>query len=191
MGTQTLLNYELRTEPFPLRASTTTGTPNGKLTIVASNPHPEQTVTIKKIVISIPLGSSGATLSIDPSPDPIPPVDWKCDTSEGQNVAVYTFKPNAGKGQVDGQGLAFIFNAIQVNSKPGTVDVTLVEEVRDDEAICNLKITKFPAGWGKGGVLGQPRDSFSRRFDLSQLAWTAERDLYDRLLHPAARHRHG
>lgn len=149
MGTQTRLNYELTTEPFPLRASTTTGTPNGKLTIVASNPNPEQTVTIKKIVISIPLGSSGATLSIDPLPDPIPPVDWKCDTSEGQNVAVYTFKPNAGKGQVGEQGLAFIFNAIQVNSKPGTVDVTLVEEVRDDDAICNLKITKFPAGWGK------------------------------------------
>jgi len=64
-------------------------------------------------------------------------------------VAVSTFKPNAGKGQVGEQGLAFIFNAIQVNSKPGTVDVTLVEEVRDDDAICNLKITKFPAGWGK------------------------------------------
>ena len=59
MGGQTLLNYELTTEPFPLRASTTTGSPNGKFTIVASNPNPEEPVTIKKVSIrtlTSPLG---------------------------------------------------------------------------------------------------------------------------------------
>jgi hypothetical protein len=149
MGTQTLLNYELTTEPFPLRASTTTGTPNGKFTIVASNPNPDESVTIKRITIRIPLGTSGAALSIGAPPDPIPPADWKCETRVSDGVVEYAFKPNVGKGQVGEQGLAFIFNAIQVNMQPGTVDVKIGEEVRDGEATSDLKITKFPAGWGK------------------------------------------
>lgn len=149
MGTQTLLNYELTTEPFPLRAGATGSTPNGKFTIVASNPNPDETVTIKKVTISIPLGTGGAALSITQPPDPIPPVDWKCDTRLGEHVVEYAFKPNAGKGQVGEQGLAFIFNAIQVNMQPGTVDVTVVEQVGNDDATSILKITKFPAGWGQ------------------------------------------
>jgi len=76
MAAETLLDYVLTTNPFPLQASPDKGSPlNANLTIVASNPDPETPVTVTKVSISIPIGASGSELSIVKPPDPIAPAD--------------------------------------------------------------------------------------------------------------------
>ena len=119
MAAETLLNYALTTDPFPLQASPDKGNPlNANLTIVASNPDPETPVTVTKISITIPIGADGSELSIVKPPDPVAPADWRLsDTKPGDHLVQYVFRPNAGHGLITGKGLAFIFNAIEINAK--------------------------------------------------------------------------
>lgn len=150
MAAETLLNYALTTDPFPLQASPDKGNPlNANLTIVASNPDPETPVTVTKISITIPIGADGSELSIVKPPDPVAPADWRLsDTKPGDHLVQYVFRPNAGAGHITGKGLAFIFNAIEINKQPGTVKVT-IDEGSDGDPFTDLFVTKFPAEWGK------------------------------------------
>ena len=157
MAEDTLLNYVLTTDQFPLQASSTEGSANiVKLTIVASNPNPETPITIKKLTVTIPKGPDATHLTDIQPPNPVPPADWTVsDPTKGNHLLQYVFKPDAGKGQVGRQGLAFIFNAIQVNTQPGTVKVT-VEEGSPDEPMETLDVTKFPPDWGKVAFWADP-----------------------------------
>ena len=60
----TLLKYSIMTEPFPLQASPEKGTAKtASVTIVASNPSPDNPVTLKSISIILPIGSGATDLS--------------------------------------------------------------------------------------------------------------------------------
>lgn len=150
MAQETLLNYALTTVPFPLQASPEKGSAKtANLTIVASNPNPETPVTIREITINVPVGPDSSQLTNVQPNSPVAPTDWKLtDTVLGENLVAYVFKPDAGKGEITGKGLTFIFNAVEINTQPGTVKVT-VEEGSDGDPATDLFVTKFPSDWGK------------------------------------------
>lgn len=157
MADDTLLNYALTTDQFPLQASPAEGASNiVKLTVVGSNPNPETPVTIQKITITIPVGPDASELTMTEPSSPVPPANWRLsDKTKGQNVVEYIFKPDAGKGQVAGQELTFIFNAVEINKQSGTVKVT-VEEGSPDNPIETLDVAKFPPDWGKVAFWADP-----------------------------------
>ena len=146
----TLLRYELTTDPFPLEASPTTGSPElATLKVVGSNPDPSNPVTIRSVSITLPVGSDAAHLTNQTPDGPVPPDGWTVGEPKlGQGVVQYVFKPDAGKGKVTGQGLAFIFNNIQPNTQPGVAAIDITEGGEDGGA-AQLLVTKFPNDWGE------------------------------------------
>ena len=146
----TLLRYELTTDPFPLEASPATGSPElATLKIVGSNPDPADPVTLRSVSITVPVGADAAQLTNSAPDGPVAPDDWTLkETKLGEGVVQYVFKPNAGKGQIAGQGLAFIFNNIQPNTQPGVAAITVAEGTEDGGSQ-QLLVTKFPNDWGE------------------------------------------
>src|ERR1041385_1706044 len=98
----TLLRYELTTDPFPLEASPTTGSPElATLKVVGSNPDPSNPVTIRSVSITLPVGSDAAHLTNQTPDGPVPPDGWTVgEPKVGQGVVQYVFKPDAGKGRL-------------------------------------------------------------------------------------------
>ena len=145
----TKLNYALTTDPFPLQASPAAGTPNiARLTIVASNSG-SQPVTLQGITITIPIGPDASQLASTEPSNPITPLGWTLDeTKKGAGVVEYVFMPQEGNNQIADEGLVFTFNAIRINSQPGTANVT-VKEYTATGATLSFSVTKFPAGWGQ------------------------------------------
>lgn len=146
----TLLRYELTTDPFPLEASPATGTPeSATLKVVGSNPDPGNPVTIRSVTITLPVGADAAQLTNETPDGPVPPDGWTVGEPKlGEHVVQFVFKPNAGKGQVAGQGLTFIFNNIQPNTQPGVAAIDVTEGGEDGGA-AQLLVTKFPNDWGE------------------------------------------
>jgi microcystin-dependent protein len=148
----TLLNYALVTEPFPLQAGTDPTKP-AKLTVIASNPNPEQKVTIKKkISITLPIGSTARDLTATAPLNTVAPEFWTApkEPTLGEGVAIYDFTPTAGHKDVTDQGLNFIFNDVVVNLQPGSCLIEITEVISDAEDFeTNLSVAKFPPGWGK------------------------------------------
>jgi len=150
----TQLTYSLITEPFPLEASTDSGsTRPAKLTIIASNPHPDKPVTIKKkISITLPIGPAARDLTNTPPANVVAPEDWTPPSKPrlGDGVAVYDFTPNPGHKEIGKQGLSFIFNDVKVNQQPGSCLIEITEVITDtDEYDTTLSVAKFPHGWGE------------------------------------------
>ena len=144
------LNYALTTDPFPLQVSPATGTPHiAKLTIVASNPDSSQPVTLKGITITIPVGPKASELANTAPSNPVAPTGWKLDdTKQGEGALEYVFMPEDGHDQVADEGLTFTFDAIRINTEPGTAKVS-IKEVTSTSAMVPFSVTKFPAGWGQ------------------------------------------
>lgn len=144
-----LLRYEVTTDPFPLQASNTSGLPNtATLQVVASNPNPLLPVNLKGLGITVPIGQDSSDLTAIPPTPPVPPDGWTlANTKKGSGTIEYVFQPKAGHGIVGRKGLAFAFDVIQVNSVPGTSQVTIKEGSPGDPTK-ELLITKFPNGWG-------------------------------------------
>jgi len=140
------------TEPFPLQASPKEGKAKfARVTIVASNPEPEEPVTLKKISISLPIGSSGSDLAVEVPPTPAAPGSWEfLSKSEGASRVIFRYGPKAGQGKVGEQGLEFVCNNLQMNREAGTC-VVEIEEISspDDENVAKLEIGKFPHSWGE------------------------------------------
>jgi microcystin-dependent protein len=147
----TLLKYSIMTEPFPLQASPEKGTAKtARVTIVASNPEPEEPVTLKKISIILPIGSKSTDLSAVVPPTPIPPKYWTfLSKSEGAGKVVFRFVPEAGHQKVGEQGLDFVCNDLVMNQQPGTCVVEIEETIPNDENLALLQVGKFPHGWGE------------------------------------------
>jgi len=143
------LRYALTTDPFPLEASPATGAPEtATLKVVGSNPDPSDPVTIRSVIIAVPVGPDAAQLTdVNPSA-PVAPDGWTLtQTRQGENIVEYVFKPQAGQAQIAGQGLAFVFNDIQTNKQPGVVVVEVTEG--SDGPVTQLVVTKFPNDWGE------------------------------------------
>jgi microcystin-dependent protein len=147
----TLLKYSITTEPFPLTVSPETGTAKtAKVTIVASNPDPEDPVTLKKISITLPIGDGGSDLSAVEPPTPIPPKYWKfVSKSLGAGKVIFRFAPEDGHQKIVDQGLDFVCNGIVMNKQPGTCTVEVEETNPTDENAESLHVGKFPHGWGE------------------------------------------
>jgi hypothetical protein len=152
----TLLRYDLTTNPFPLQASPETGNLNAaQLTVVASNPAPLTPVTLQGLIITFPIGPNSTALTQDAiGIGPVPPAGWTLKETQYPAGAVqYLFYPAKGEGSVKGAGLSFIFNNVELNSQPGTVEVQVMEGSGDcmppDCPTQSLYITKFPNGWGE------------------------------------------
>jgi hypothetical protein len=145
----TQLRYDLTTDPFPLQASPASGGPvTAKLTVVGSNPTPSQPVTLQGLSLTVPVGADANSLTSTQPADPVPPDGWKLQAVEpGTGSVEYVFYPQAGQGQVGGQGLAFTFNAVVVNTEPGTCLVS-VKEGSAGNPRAQLQVTKFPPSWG-------------------------------------------
>lgn len=162
---QTLLRYDMTTEPFPLQASPSSGNPNvATLTIVATNPNPSTPVTLQGLIITMPVEADAADLTADATATGVvAPTGWTLhDTQAPPGYIKYIFYPSAGQGTVTDEGLSFVFNNIQVNSQPGTVEVQVVEGSNDcqppDCPTQALFITKFPSGWGTVSFWVDPTD---------------------------------
>src|SRR6185295_1703009 len=143
------LRYALTTDPFPLEASPATGAPEtATLKVVGSNPDPSDPVTIRSVIIAVPVGPDAAQLTdVNPSA-PVAPDGWTlAQTRQGENIVEYVFKPQAGQAQIAGQGLAFVFNDIQTNKQPGVVVIEVTEG--SDGPVTQLVVTKFPNDWGE------------------------------------------
>jgi hypothetical protein len=153
----TLLRYELTTDPFPLEASPASGSPElATLKVVGSNPDPANPVTIRSVSITLPVGPEAAQLTNSAPDGPVAPDDWTLkETKPGEGMVQYVFKPNAGKGQIAGQGLAFIFNNIQPNTQPGVAAITVAEGTEDGGSQ-QLLVTKFPNDWGEVNFIVDP-----------------------------------
>ena len=152
----TFLRYDLMTDPFPLQASPETGNLNAaQLTVVASNPAPLTPVTLQGLIITLPIGPDSTALTQDAKGiGPVPPAGWTLKETQYPAGAVrYLFYPDKGEGGVKGAGLSFIFNNVELNRQPGTVEVQVLEGSRDcmppDCPMQSLYITKFPNGWGQ------------------------------------------
>lgn len=159
----TLLRYDLTTDPFPLQASPETGNLNqATLTVVASNPNPRMPVTLKGLIITLPIGADATDLTVDANDiGPVPPAGWTLHNKEPFTGALkYIFYPDKGESQVKGAGLSFIFNNVELNRQPGIVGIEVMEG-SDNCAppACptqQLFITKFPNGWGQVQVWTNP-----------------------------------
>jgi YVTN family beta-propeller protein len=152
----TLLLYDITTDPFPLQASSAGGDPSiAQVTIVASNPTPANPVTLKGLVITFPVGIAASDLTSQSTGiGPIPPNGWTLEDTDTSPTSVkYIFYPGTGNGQVGSEGIAFIFNNVELNSQAGTVEIEVMEGSNDckppDCPTQNLQITKFPNGWGQ------------------------------------------
>lgn len=143
MATQ--LEYALTTDPFPLVASTDTPPKPSRLTIVASNPNPDQPVTIrKKIVITLPIGTAANELTENAPEDGLAPKYWKfIQKKDGQHTANYEFAPDSDHKVIKDEGLAFVFT-LGVNMQPGMCLIYITE---DTENLTSLSVAKFPPGW--------------------------------------------
>jgi len=139
------------TEPFPLQASPKEGKSKfARVTIVASNPDPEEPVTVKKISITLPIGPNGSDLAAEVPPTPDPPSSWELlAKSEGAGKVIFRFGPKAGQQVVSTEGLQFICNNLQMNRQPGTCSVEIEEVIPNDDNVEVLEIGKFPHGWGE------------------------------------------
>ena len=138
------------TEPFPLQASPKEGKAKvARVTIVASNPEPDDPVTVKKISITLPIGPNGSDLAVDVPPDPIPPKSWNLvSKSKGAGKVVFNFVPDEGQQKVSTQGLEFLFKDLEMNRQPGTCTVEVEETTPAEKNADPLDIGKFPHGWG-------------------------------------------
>jgi hypothetical protein len=151
----TLLRYDISTNPFPLQASADVGDlSTAQLTIVVWNPTPANPVTLQHLSITFPVGDSKTDLTLD-STDivAIPPSGWTLQGTEPSETSVaYIFAPEPGNGQI-GPSLNFVFNSIKINRMSGTAQVEVMEGSNDCRpAHCptkTLAITKFPNGWGQ------------------------------------------
>ena len=93
------LRYALTTDPFPLEASPATGAPEtATLKVVGSNPDPSDPVTVRSVIIAVPVGPDAAQLTdVNPSA-PVAPDGWTLtQTRQGENLVEYVFKPQAGR----------------------------------------------------------------------------------------------
>jgi hypothetical protein len=153
----TLLNYALTTEPFPLQASPDSGTPNtATLTVVGSNPNPTKPVLLIGISIKLPIGPDASDLTASAPSAPVPPDGWSLSqTKEGEGSVEYVFDSPPGQGTVGASGLAFNFNAVQINDQPGTVEV-IVTEATEGNPRTQLSVTKFPNAWGQVSFWANP-----------------------------------
>src|ERR1700678_1389835 len=119
------LAYVFTTQPNPILASVAGENLNKvDLNVMVANPD-QDTVSLSKIEIDIPIGSDDAgTLSSAtslPAPDDIVGAGWTVSTSNG---SVTLIPPAAGIG---GQALTFTLPGISVNTQPGYVQFTITE----------------------------------------------------------------
>jgi hypothetical protein len=168
MGGSVQLDYAVSTDPFPLQASPGTGElVTCVLTITASNPAQDPSknpVTIKGVQITLPLGDAGNALTDSPaSIGAVAPDGWTLQS--GTDAGVYAFVPTAGSAVVTDVSLEFVFNDVQINRQPGTVEHLLVMEGSGgcqppDCPVDDLSgtVTKFPAGWGSVQFWVNPPD---------------------------------
>jgi DNA-binding beta-propeller fold protein YncE len=174
----TLLRYDLMTDPFPLQASPETGNLNAaQLTVVASNPAPLTPVTLQGLIITLPVGPDSTALTQDAKGiGPVPPAGWTLKETQYPAGAVrYLFYPGKGERGVRGAGLSFIFNNVEVNRQPGTVEIQVLEGSRDcmppDCPVQSLYITKFPSGWGEVQLWTNPDPPVVPRDGSVTLNW--------------------
>lgn len=154
---QILLRYDVKTDPFPLQASSEAGEPTKViLTVIATNLPANAPVTLQGLIIQLPIGEGSAQLTAQADDiGPVPPAEWSTPTKQySDGVVNYNFTPVAGQTMLAGnESLVFVFNNIEVNSQPGTCQLIITEGSNGCQpADCptqELYVTKFPAGWGQ------------------------------------------
>ncbi len=153
----TILLYNVNTNPFPLQASAQSGNPNlAQMTIVATN-DTQNDVVLQGIMVQIPIGQSATQLTNDSSDiGPVAPPNWqKPQIKTPTGYIQYFYLPQQGYGTLKaGQSLNFVFNNIQVNGNTGTVEIDVTEGSNNctpdvDCPVQKLFVTKFPNGWGQ------------------------------------------
>jgi hypothetical protein len=157
MTAAALLDYALATDPFPLQASPTTGgLVSCVLTVLASNPATDpakQPVTVKGIVITVPIGGEQSELTPDATGIyAVPPGGWT--RQPNTPAGVFAFVPPGGSIAVGADPLVFVLAEVQVNRVAGVVEGLTVQE---GSGGCRpphcptvpLPLVKFPSGWGK------------------------------------------
>ena len=145
----TLLTYVLTTEPTPLQASPQSGNlTTATLTIVATNPKPQNPVTLQGLSVTLPVGTSDTDLTPDAtSISPIPPPNWTLnDTEKSPGQVKYVFYPAKGHGTVGSHALTITFQDVEITRQVGTVEV-IVTEGSTGNPTTSLLLTKFPYGW--------------------------------------------
>ena len=152
----TLLQYNIISNPFPLQASASSGSPNvAQVTIVVTN-NTNSDVELQGMMIQIPIGQNSTQLTNDSTDiGPVPPTNWKNPGVQTPSGFIqYSFLPMEGYGTVcAGQSLNFIFNNIQINNQTGEVEIDVTEGSNNctppNCPVKELFITKFPSGWGQ------------------------------------------
>jgi hypothetical protein len=157
MTAAALLDYALATDPFPLQASPATGgLAHCVLTVLASNPAADpakQPVTVRGIVITVPIGGAPSALTPDATGIyAVPPGGWT--RQPNTPAGVFAFVPPGGSIAVGADPLVFVLAEVQVNRGPGIVEGLTVQE---GSGGCRpphcptvpLPLVKFPSGWGK------------------------------------------
>ncbi|MGH8525049.1 MAG: hypothetical protein ACREXY_12810, partial [Gammaproteobacteria bacterium] len=152
----TVMCYGVATDPMTLEASPATGDlTKVSMTVVVSNPT-SSAVTLEGLIVTLPIGDSGTDLTSDwKDIGPVPADKWNLhNTTTSAGQVQYVFYPDSGHGSVGSEGLAFVFQTIEVNRQPGTFQLVVTEgsggchPSSNCPQYCKL-ISKFPNGWGQ------------------------------------------
>ena len=125
----TRLRYDIISDPFPLQASPEQGNlTKAQLTLVCTNATSSD-VTLQGIIIQFPVGDDGDQLSASSEMGPVPPSGWDVPVVQTPTGFVkFVYHPKTGNATVAaGRSLTFVFNDVQVNRQPGTIQTTVTE----------------------------------------------------------------
>lgn len=157
-----LLAYAVSTDPDPLQAATVEGLPPATLTIVVSN-DTRAVVECQSISFSFKVGKNAKDLTEDAGHVvTTKPDGWSFVRSGG----VFTATPaTPADGRVGSAGLTFTISNINVNTQPGTFDLTVTEvasqprlspPVPAETRTNDIPLAKFPAHFTVGELKATP-----------------------------------
>lgn len=156
----TLLTYALSTDPDPLQAGHTDGSTSlATLTIVVSN-DTHTLIDCQSITFTFPVGQNAKDLSNDMTGVVAThPPGWSLQRTGG----VFTATPDTPEdGKIGVAGLVFNISNIEVNTQPGTFDLTITEVAAQPEAAPAesrkgvIRLAKFPAHFTIGDLNAEP-----------------------------------
>lgn len=149
-----LLQYAINSTPTQLEINDP-----ASLTIVANNQNPDpgaNPVLVKQIAIGIPLGGNANQLTLTP-PTVTGPADWSPPALSAQgDLQIYTFTPNAGAGEVGGEGLVFQISAFTANDQFGCATLRVTQDTEQGTQKVHLPVVKAPDGWGTAFLKANP-----------------------------------
>lgn len=152
---ETILSFDLSTNPFPLQASPAQSDPTRAskaiLTIIATN-KTEEDVALQGISIRIPVGTgSGQLTNAAAGISASAPTGWNPEPVQYPEGGVLFAFTAPAKGEIESNtSLNFVFNNVYVNEQTGTVEIKITEAIKGGGVQKDaLFVTKFPYGWGK------------------------------------------